>query len=536
MSLSFAALTPILSDVPVVEEERSVSVLATGTPPRFVVEPLDPTAAAYGVRVNFTGIVKDNDSDPLTVTWYWGDGNVNVTTTGPAGVNTIIRNGHIYTPPIQQGRGTIFEPYKENLTLRIMLDDGNGNFVNCTTLVTVTMPPNGLPVRPDIYLNGTSSTKIDPSAVVYVVANSSDPEGESLTWTYVFTNAADEVYRVAAVSTPATAPGEGVWVNISHSFLTAGLHQIDIYVSDALIPYQIFPHNLTNTKYAEVVVNSIPGVGDDINVDPNEPVINGTIGYKLVNYTIDAYDADGDVITVTWDFGDGLPVVVNTSAGGIPVYKFYQTRNYTEPGIFNVTVEVTDGRVGHEVYRYTTVYVNSTNRPPNLAVFRPVALSGGIWALPNETIDFEMVITDVEQDVIEVLIDWGDGSEITHFFLTEYVDGNLTILLNHSYSRLGNFTITVNYTDNEQGVFNHNKSYSLTIETRQVFIAVHEGWSWWDFTSLGLICMIPVSAAVWAITVSRKRRRLEKEGLTIDEWKLLQEQSVLQAAEQEKKD
>lgn len=514
----------------IADDQLEVVVLATGLPPVFAAEPRDPTPATYGVRVNFTGIVRDPDGDALNVTWEWGDGTTNYTSTGPAGSNTIIRNGHVYTPPIQQGMGD----YNESLILRITLDDGNGNLVNCTTLVLVMMPPNGYPARPSLQLNGTALDKIDPSATVYVVANTSDPEGESLVWTYVFTNGTGVIYRVAVVNTPATEPNENVWANISHSFGTVGQHQIDVYVSDALLEeYQVYPHNRSQTIFQDVAVNQMPNVGASINVDPQSPVVNATIGYKLVTYFIEASDPDGDVLTVTWDFDDGLPEVVNTSAGGKGTYAFYQVRNYTEAGIFNVTLVVTDGREGHEVYRNRLVNVSSTNRPPTMVVFQAINLSLGSYGQPNETIEFLLVISDPEMDPVEVVIDWGDGSEVITFMMPEYVGGNTTIILSHNYTRRGNFTITVNYTDNKIGVFMHNKSYSLQIELREVFEIIIEGWSWWDYTSLGLLGIIPVVIGIWMVRVARQRRMLEQEGLTIDEWRLLRDEKVAEAIEKE---
>ena len=528
LSSALTGLIAVAFDVTGPAPSEHVRILA-GIAPVFVSEPKDPINATYGVQLNITAIVKDGDNGTLRVTWVWGDGKVNVTTvTGAVNTNIVIRNNHVYTPPIQQGRGD----YRENQTLVIYLDDNNGNNVSCTTLVRVLMPPNGYPTRPGLYLNGTGSSKIDPAAVVYVVANASDPEGESLTWTYVFNNGTAD-YRVEVLNTPATAPNQMVYVNISHSFGTIGLHRIDIFVSDALIPYQIFPHNMTNTIFATVTVNTAPSVLATINVDPNNPVVNTTIGYRLVNFSLDASDLDGDVLTFTWDFGDGTAPVVNTSAGGTGTFTARQSRNYTDEGIFNVTVNVTDGRPGHEVLRYRIVTVNSTNLPPNLLVFRPLTLSGGNWELPNATIDFELIIQDTEHDSIEVTINWGDGSEIVHLILSDYSGNNVTCMLNHSYSSRGNFTITVNFTDNKLGILNHNKTYNQTIETRVVIIGIAVGWSWWDYTTLGIAFLIPVLILVWFVLVSRRRKRLEKEGMSLEEWKLMKDMQVQEALEKE---
>jgi len=431
--------------------EPAPAPAATGALPQFVIEPKDPTNGTYGVLLNFTGIVSDIDDDSLNVTWEWGDGTVNITTTGPAEVNTIIRNGHIYTPPIQQGRGD----YRENLTLVIYLDDGNGNNVSCTTLVRILMPPNGWPTRPYIYLNGTSSSRIDPSEQVYVVANASDPEGESLTWTYVFTNPTDELYRVAVLNTPATAPGENVWVNISHSFGTIGQHRIDVYVSDALIPYQIFPHNRTYTVFVDVVVNMAP-LSSSMSCNPLSPVISWDVGYVDVSFSIDVYDADGDAIYASWNFGDGSLDAENLTAGGLSVYALVQTHRYVDAGFFNVTVLLTDGRPDHEVVKYELLTITSDNTPPEYVLisytchglFPPFDYVG-------EEVRFSLTVTDAEQDAIEVIWNFGDGSPLVTENLTDYVYGNVRSSVNHTFLANGTYIIVVTYTDNQEGIGIH---------------------------------------------------------------------------------
>jgi hypothetical protein len=449
--------------------DEHASVLGTGSAPVFLVEPKDPKHATYNVTVNFTAIVQDADNDVLNVTWDWGDGSVNVTTTTtPTYPFCTLTLGHVYAPDPEQGRGWYMYPYYILFNSTIYLDDGNDNNVSCNTLVNVSMPfINGLPVMPTLRLNGTSSTVPEPEDTVYVVANSSDPEGESLTWTYIFTNATDDVYRTVVMNTPATAPGENVWVNMSHSFGTIGQHKIEVFVSDALVPYQTYPHNATNTIYVNVDVNHKPGAGN-INVNPNTPILNVTRGYVFANYSIEAYDQDGDPLTITWDFGDGSPPEVNVSEGGTQIpYMFSQTRIYTEAGWKNVSVVITDGRPDHEVFRNVSVFVESTNCPPVIIRFQPLDLGGGNFAWVGEVIEFELVLSDPEADPIEVTIDWGDGSPVLWFNLTDYVDGNVTAYLNHTYLSRGNYTITVTYTDNEIGILNHTKTYSMGLEARE---------------------------------------------------------------------
>jgi hypothetical protein len=493
--------------------ELVLEVMGTGTPPNFVQEPKDPTKTNAYTKVSFTAIVIDGDDDILSVTWEWGDGTPNDTTvTDPAGINTVITNSHYYNLTIQQGRGG----YIEYLTMNVTLDDGNGNLVTAPTTVQVTMPSNSAPQIID--LSGPSG-RVESTNVVLISANASDAEGEPLTWTFEFNNSV-EVYDVVVNNTAATAPGEVVWVYFNVSFATPGSYTITLNLTDALRPYQVWPHNVSESMTIEVVGNSIPNVLSTINVDPDSPSVQSRVGYVMVNYSIQADDPDGDVLTLTWNFDDGSPEVVNTSAGGTGTVVYVQVRNYTEPGEFNITVLVTDGRPGHEILVYKNVTVSSNNRPPNMASF-DYSLSGGAKARANETLNFTMVIRDVDLDAIEVVIDFGDNSSRLYLNLTEFVDDNLTYTFSHIYTKVGNYTITIWYTDNKIGLFEHNKEYTTLITIEEPLIVEVLVWDWWDYFTLSLVALAPVLVVLRFAVISRRRKSLEAEGMTLEEYKLV---------------
>jgi len=493
--------------------EIVIGVMATGTPPQFVAAPKDPTTPNAYVKVTFTAIVKDVDGDTLNITWEWGDGTPNGTTaTGPAGGNTVITNSHYYNLTVQQGRGN----YVVYLTMNVTLDDGNGNLVTEPTAVQVTMPSNSSPMIID--LSGPSG-RVESTNVVLISANASDAEGESLTWTFEFNNSV-EVYDVVVNNTASTAPGEVVRVYFPVTFATPGSYTITLNLTDALPPYQVWPHNVSESMTIQVVGNSIPNVLSTINVDPDSPIVQSGVGYVIVNYSIQADDPDGDVLTLTWNFDDGSPEVVNTSAGGTATVVFVQVRNYTEAGEFNISVLVTDGRPGHEILVYKNITVSSNNRPPNMASF-DYSLSGGTEARANETLNFTMVIRDVDLDAIEVVIDFGDNSSRLYLNLTEFVDGNLTYTFTHVYTKVGNYTITIWYTDNKIGLFQHNKEYTTFITIEEPLVVEVVVWNWWDYFTLSLVALAPVLVVLRFAVISRRRKSLEAEGMTLEEYKLV---------------
>jgi len=493
--------------------ELVAGVMATGTPPVFVSEPKEPTTGNAYAKITFTAIVKDVDGDTLNLTWEWGDGTPNGTTaTGPAGSNTIVTNSHYYNLTLEQGRGG----YKVYLTMNLTLDDGNGNLVTAVTSVEITMPANSSPQIID--LSGPTVI-VEPGEEVVITANASDPEGESLTWTFAFNNSV-ETYDYVVNHTAATAPGEVVECIILYTFSAPGSYSVTLNLSDALPPYQVWPHNLSANLAVTVVANSIPNVLTTINVDPDSPLVQSGVGYVVVNYSIQASDPDGDVLTVTWDFDDGTALVVNTSAGGTIQYEFIEHRNYTEAGEFNVSVVVTDGRAGHEVTVYRNILVSSNNRPPDIASFAYL-LSGGVTARANETINFTLVIQDAEFDAIEVVIDFGDNSTRLYLNLSSYSEGNLTASFTHVYSEQGNYTITILYTDNKIGLFEHHKNYTSAFQVSEPITGEVRIWDWWDYFTLSLVFVIPIIVVVEYLLVARRRKVVEAQGLSLEEYKLI---------------
>jgi len=495
------------------ESGLKATIMGTGNPPQFVAAPLDPTEGGWNETFVFDAFVSDQDNDALNVTWDWGDGTpIGVNHTGPAKAGLLIENVHVYSPNVS-GRGD----FNYILYMNLSIDDGNGNNVTVMTTVIVEPPPNASPVAPSVKI---PLYKVDPTDTVVVYTNTTDPEGDPLTWTYIFSNSVPDFLTIVN-HTPQTPPNQVAWSNISVVFGAVGNYTIEIFVSDTIVPYQLFPHNVSR-KVGPIYVayNQKPSATKTITVDPPSPVINATIGYVNVDYKIDVADPDGDVVTATWNFGDGTANVTDVTGGGTGRYTLVQVRNYTDPGSFNVSVSVTDGRPGHETVLTTYVTVNSTNRPPSVVIFEPTYVQGAS-ALPNETVNFTLVIMEPEKDNVFVVIDFGDGSERLYLNLTEFVDKNVSAQFSHFYTKVGNYTVWMWYTDNKTGVFNHSKQYNLTVKVSIPFVVPPNNWSWWDYTSLGLFCVIPVPIAVQFLLIRRKRKALEEEGMSLEEWKLI---------------
>jgi len=494
--------------------ERAAFMLGTGNPPTFRQTPTDPQPGDPGVAIGFQIVVNDTDNDNINVTWDWGDGLIDTNSTPPAKIPQIVKQTHTYYP----------SPYgdwtSQNYTLNITLDDGNGNIVWDLTTVSVTRPDNLSPASPQITVAPMGSKiRVNPGDVVTIVANASDPEGDALNWTYKFNDSVSQ-YDVVVNHTDATAPGEVVWSNVSCTFSAVGIYTVFINVSDAPWPYDVFPHNVSEKIEINVTANVAPITGALISVDPSSPTVKSEVGYELVNFTLEAADQDGDDLIATWDFDDGTPLVIQTSPGGTESLRpFTVQRNYTDVGFYNVSVMVTDGIPGHEVSLTVFVQVNSTNRPPTLDL--DYNLSKGSYALRGEIINFTLVFTDPEGNPVFVMVDFGDNSTILIYTLTDFVGNNVTLTLNHSYVDIGNYSMVIWYSDNKTGLFDHNKRANISLEIDDAPVIVTHPWSWWDYTSLGLFCMIPVLIVARFVQMSRRRKAIEEQGMTYDEWRLM---------------
>jgi hypothetical protein len=132
-----------------------------------------------------------------------------------------------------------------------------------------------------------------------------------------------------------------------------------------------------------------------------------------------------------------------------------------------------------------------------------------------------MVIRDVDLDAIEVVIDFGDNSSRLYLNLTEFVDGNLTYTFSHIYTKVGNYTITIWYTDNKIGLFQHDKEYTTFITIEEPLVVEVVAWDWWDYFTLSLVALAPVLVVLRFAVISRRRKSLEAEGMTLEEWKLV---------------
>ena len=205
--------------------------------------------------------------------------------------------------------------------------------------------------------------------------------------------------------------------------------------------------NLSNNAATEFAgswgtANSVPVLS---NVTISSPINEGDTA-TLAGEIVDGNA--GDSLTLTVDWGDG-----NLETFQKPVGPFALTHTYVDDPPFSspteeyiVTFSVDDHRFGVD-NESTKVQVNNVNPiVSDLAVTpSPVTLGNQISLSGNYTDPGYHGSASDEQ--LSVIVSWGDGQSKT--LQTTGAPG--AILESHQYAAVGNYTITVQVTDNDTG-------------------------------------------------------------------------------------
>ncbi len=166
------------------------------------------------------------------------------------------------------------------------------------------------------------------------------------------------------------------------------------------------------------------------------PNINPTVDFSVTkdaltaNFTSNASDVDGTVVSYLWNFGDG-----QTSTEANP------THTYGAEGTFTVTLIVTDNKGGQGVYS-SPVSVEL----PNVA---PVADFHSTVAAGSKTVQFTSDSTDNDGSIASYLWNFGDGQTST--------EQNPV----HDFATFGNHEVSLTVTDNESASSSKTRTISL---------------------------------------------------------------------------
>jgi hypothetical protein len=168
---------------------------------------------------------------------------------------------------------------------------------------------------------------------------------------------------------------------------------------------------------------------------PNHPpTADGTAGEPYKGFVGDAivfngsksYDSDGTIVAWNWSFGDG------TAANGVVV-----SHVYTAAGTYTVLFTVTDNDGATDTY--TT---HATIHGPNHSPLQP-QFSGPEGGHQNTSYTYSVVSTDPDNDTVQYLISWGDGSSNTSSF---YHSGHV-LEIAHRWRTYGFYLVDVSAKD-----------------------------------------------------------------------------------------
>lgn len=195
---------------------------------------------------------------------------------------------------------------------------------------------------------------------------------------------------------------------------------------------------------------------------------------ELKTFTTVVADVDDDPLVVTWDFGDGSDLAVNTTgpaSDGISVVQSHTWSPYLEPGLgdyfiyywMNITVEDDNGHSAESSAKIS-MYV-----PYN---FAPVATfsTNHTSVDPADVVMFHASATDREGDPLTWTYEFRNDTELynTTVFRTPETANNATVWMNitHVFSQVGNYTVTLwlsDVLDPELQVFPDNTSREVRL-------------------------------------------------------------------------
>lgn len=158
-------------------------------------------------------------------------------------------------------------------------------------------------------------------------------------------------------------------------------------------------------------------------------------------------DSDGRIIAYRWNFGDGT-----NGTGEIT------THSYATPGIYNVTLLVTDNDFATDLDTITA-QITLGNNPPLVPV-----LSGPSSSHVGVSSQYTVLSSDPDGDSLQYVIDWGDDQQET----SPAVLSGQNYQFNHQWTTTGFYTIQAYAKDTTYGYKSGNVTMTIAIDVKYV--------------------------------------------------------------------
>ena len=216
-----------------------------------------------------------------------------------------------------------------NVILKVI--DDTGAFDQETVSIVVTSP-SVINNPPNAVISSSASVGDAPLQVQFDGTGSSDSDGTIISYEW-------------DLGDGGTATGE----QVTYTYSTEGTFNATLTITDN--------GGLTDTVSTPVIVNEPPG---GVNIPPNA-IISASIssGYMPLTVSFDAgqsNDPDGEIISYTWNFGDG------TNVSGISV-----NHKFSQPAVYTVTLKVTDNMgTNSQLASYIVTVLDPDKKPEPL--------------------------------------------------------------------------------------------------------------------------------------------------------------------------
>ncbi|OGC81339.1 MAG: hypothetical protein A2V81_00825 [Candidatus Abawacabacteria bacterium RBG_16_42_10] len=354
----------------------------------------NPGSGTTATDITVDILASDPDGDTIVYEVNFGDGFI---TTSPA--NSYV---HRYA-----AAGTY--------TVSVTVIDSAGNRTTCTSRPSVTIaaaPSNQNPICNSFTALPNSGTT---TTIINLQATGSDPDGDTLTYTFNFGDGSPVVTGAAN--------------SVSHVYSSAGTYTASASISDGRGGSVICANTTVTISAVPPPVNNAPTCAL-VFASPSTT----TVGTP-VNLFAFGNDPEGDTITYVFNFGDGSPTVSGTSQT--------QTHAYGSAGTYTVSVTVNDPAHAPTPCTSTaTVTVNTVPPPPSNR--DPVCTS--VTALPSLTtvgtpVTVQVIASDPDGDALIYSIDFGDGTSQTSAANT----------VSHTYTAAGSYTVRTTVIDSRGG-------------------------------------------------------------------------------------
>ena len=378
----------------------------TNAPPETPSIPSGDTIGYHGTVYTYSTSSTDPDGDDLYYQFDWG--------------NTLLSS---WFGPFRSG-DTIESSYSwsapGNYQIKVHTKDTYGAQSTWSPILVVEMT-NRVPSQPSNPFPQQGATTVQTTPTLSWTGN--DPDGDQVSFDVSFGTSNPPPKIIDNQSSLSFSPGTLYYQTTYYWRILSW----DVYGGSTSGPVWSF------TTQASENGSSEPPNGDE-NQTNQPPVADasfseqtGFVGTMLVFNGSRSYDVDGYLTRWSWEFGDGT-----TGSGERTIHT------YLTSGVYTVILTVTDdqGATGSDTI---SVQIGTANQPPT----KPV-INGTTIGTKNQTYMYTVYATDADNDFLQYIVSWGDGTQNTSMFLPNGTMWSLS----HSWGASGKYEVLAKATDN----------------------------------------------------------------------------------------